>query len=736
MPTGSQGYSCACVPGFQLILPKSCIAINSPTEEPASLIFANSEDVQHVSMDGELLGKVATHETLALDFDHRNRSMCWVDHGPGTQRASLRCASVDRLDDTWTLPEPDLLQYSSLGQLAWDWAGGNWYLLDDRQEAIFICRAKAGEHRMLCKIVVTREVSKPRGLALDPDAGFIFFTEWGTGRPSLERAKMDGTQRTELVNKDIVYPYGVTLDRPNRHVYWVDTYLDYIERCGYNGEARRTIVRGQAAQNLYGLASFQNQLFTSSWQTNSILSIKKFHPGSMTPLLEGLGRPTALHVFHRQQQPLTLTTTSQDEHPCRQLDPCHHFCIPQAESPQYQCACRTGFSLSDSRTGRCSLIKPVQMLLLGQSSPGQLRGLAPYLQHGRHEVDEVMVPVPGLTRPTTLDFHFAENAVYFSDSQTYKIQRATILGEKIIMETLISEGLNKVEGLAVDWIGGNLYWSDEGLQAIFTSPLSTPSLRRTLFQGNMSHPRALALHPAKGLIFWSNWASVEEQSEASGTISLAWLTGQGRRELVTTDLHWPNGLTLDMTRDMIYWCDTWAGRIESQGYDDSHPVPRRVVYNSLPLASRPYGLTLLENTLFWTQYTAGTLVSLELTTNTTTVLRKENPQLFEVKAFSSSRQPVSRSPCSELHCAELCLLSPGGAQCACRDGHLLADDEKRCTPDIEWRAADACGPDRFQCGSGELRCLARQFVCDGVTDCTDGSDEVRGLSSPLPPPPG
>ena len=48
-----------------------------------------------------LLDSVATGESLALDFDHRNRTVCWLDRG----KAALNCAPVDRLEDSWQLPQ-------------------------------------------------------------------------------------------------------------------------------------------------------------------------------------------------------------------------------------------------------------------------------------------------------------------------------------------------------------------------------------------------------------------------------------------------------------------------------------------------------------------------------------------------------------------------------------------------------------------------------------------------------
>lgn len=69
----------------------------------------------------------------------------------------------------------------------------------------------------------------------------MFFTNWGTSQPKLERALMDGSQKTTLIDTKIVYPFGVTVDFPNGHVYWVDGYLSRVERVDYEGGNRRII---------------------------------------------------------------------------------------------------------------------------------------------------------------------------------------------------------------------------------------------------------------------------------------------------------------------------------------------------------------------------------------------------------------------------------------------------------------------------------------------------------------
>ena len=83
----------------------------------------------------------------------------------------------------------------------------------------------------------------------------MFFTNWGTRQPMLERALMDGTKKTTLVNTKIVYPFGVAVDFPNEHVYWVDGYLSHVERVDYNGENRRIILKLKAVSK-WSLCTF------------------------------------------------------------------------------------------------------------------------------------------------------------------------------------------------------------------------------------------------------------------------------------------------------------------------------------------------------------------------------------------------------------------------------------------------------------------------------------------------
>ncbi|KAJ4429179.1 hypothetical protein ANN_26182 [Periplaneta americana] len=212
-----------------------------PSDEPASIVFSSTADIRRIHLNGSSYpgnSSLTPLQTLALEFNHRNRSLCFILHN--SSNARLSCANIDNLSDSWDLPTPTMFPLDSMTHIALDWISGNWYFLDDTREMIFLCNSTM----QACVILVGVNLSKPRGIALDPTKGFMFFTKWGASSPMLERTLLDGSNRTTLVQQKIVYPYGVTVDYPTQQVYWVDTYLDFVERIDYDGSNRRTIKKG------------------------------------------------------------------------------------------------------------------------------------------------------------------------------------------------------------------------------------------------------------------------------------------------------------------------------------------------------------------------------------------------------------------------------------------------------------------------------------------------------------
>lgn len=129
-------------------------------------------------------------------------------------------------------------------------------------------------------------------------------------------------------------------------------------------------------------------------------------------------------------------------------------------------------------------------------------------------------------------------------------------------QVLHSATLQNPDGLAVDWVAGNLYWCDKGTDTIEVSRLDG-SHRRVLVRGGLQEPRALALLPARGWLYWSDWGSAAH-------IGRAGMDGSGRRVLLSEGLSWPNALAVLLPERELYFADAREDYIAVTDLDGRH----------------------------------------------------------------------------------------------------------------------------------------------------------------------
>lgn len=273
-------------------------------------------------------------------------------------------------------------------------------------------------------------------------------------------------------------------------------------------------------------------------------------------------------------------------------------------------------------------------------------------------------------------------------THTHPPHSGTVIGETIQnVETVVQSGLSTAEGLAVDWIGHNLYWVDSNLDQIEVARVNG-SFRRTLVAGEMASPRAIALDPRDGLLFWTDWDNADPRIERC--------TMAGEQRTIVTHVAevrgaWPNGLTLDYTLRRVYWIDARSDSIHTVNYEggDHHLVIRN--HDAL---SHPFSISVFENYVYWTDWRTNSVYRANKWNGSEiNVLLRTQSQPFGVQILHPSRQPeperradgtVPSSPCREQTnggCSHLCLLSVNGAfRCECPHVMRLAKDERTCVP--------------------------------------------------------
>ena len=89
--------------------------------------------------------------------------------------------------------------------------------------------------------------AEPRGIAIDEDAGFLYWAENGTNR--IRRAELDGAGPQDIITTGLGFPADIEIDVAAGKLYWADRDLDIIRRANLDGSGAETIVSVPAPGN-------------------------------------------------------------------------------------------------------------------------------------------------------------------------------------------------------------------------------------------------------------------------------------------------------------------------------------------------------------------------------------------------------------------------------------------------------------------------------------------------------
>ena len=58
-------------------------------------------------------------------------------------------------------------------------------------------------------------------------------------------------------------------------------------------------------------------------------------------------------------------------------------------------------------------------------------------------------------------------------------------------------GISNCEGIAIDWLGRNIYWTDESRKTVSVASLKNSSRQKVLVDSGLTHPRAIVVFPSR-----------------------------------------------------------------------------------------------------------------------------------------------------------------------------------------------------------------------------------------------
>ena len=94
-------------------------------------------------------------------------------------------------------------------------------------------------------------------------------------------------------------------------------------------------------------------------------------------------------------------------------------------------------------------------------------------------------------------------------------------------------------------------------------------------------------------MYWTDWGWYKGIERAD-------MDGTNRRVITRYRLLYPNGLTLDVSRNWLYWIDTYYAKLEVYEFPSN---TRRTIISRYrePLLTSPLGLTFYGSNFFWTE---------------------------------------------------------------------------------------------------------------------------------------
>ena len=103
----------------------------------------------------------------------------------------------------------------------------------------------------------------------------MFWTDRGNP-PKIEKLTLHGTNRVAIVTTNLLKPYGITLDRRNKLIFWVDDGMDVIESVDYNGNSRKLLFH-RPGMSFSGVTFTSSYLFINGWNQNWVSQLDAYN---------------------------------------------------------------------------------------------------------------------------------------------------------------------------------------------------------------------------------------------------------------------------------------------------------------------------------------------------------------------------------------------------------------------------------------------------------------------------
>lgn len=554
------------------------------------------------------------------------------------------CVLVDRTHKTickityanelWNQPEC-VETFGTINGLDIDDVRGLVFWTDPDYNAIIMARiSNLTDHH----VIVDSLVDKPGGIAVHPEAGLLFWTDFGT-LPKVERSTLTGRDRRTLMIGGS--PYMLTIDRAGNRLFWINSGSNTIESCDTTGERRYpmfvNIDRSTASFVWSSMVVYQSRLLLS-WRDNS-------RAGALSL---GLGAES--------QQLRSLSTSFSDISIVREQ--------PQLQGMEAECVdcfCRLRSTYNNgSLTTECA-------------SEYSSHGYVFYTTtRGLYRMDSYHLTTSQLPQATLI--YGANLSVFTTDPVNEKLFAYSYESEAIIevtQDSLTGNWITRdlimtpapVKSIAVDWMSRNIYWIEHGSEHISVANYEG-QYRKWLMAQVWADD--IKVDPHNRRLFWLN--------SSLGLIEGANLDGNGQFRIGYTNRQF-TALTIDCAAQRLITFDFRSRELVSIDYLNSSPpdVIRQGFWHVTFMAMIKDYVVVSNDSRYLTLVNTRTGIPLETRyVADSAIIHMEINHVDNV---------INTSPCMEANggCEQLCLPNPSTRSCRCGFGYHESSIDNGCS---------------------------------------------------------
>ncbi|XP_025079316.1 low-density lipoprotein receptor-related protein 4-like isoform X1 [Pomacea canaliculata] len=600
-------------------------------------------------------------EFKALGFDYRKQMLVWSEAMNKKIQGLYLNGSTETVD-VYTGTSSEVLG------LVVDWVSSNVYWSDGIYNWIMMAPLrKSGGQDQIYRILVQEGLDNPHGLAVYPKKGYLFFSDWGI-RPRIEVCDLLGNNRRTIVDSNLVHPRGLALDMSQDRIFWVDSGIYSVESASLNGMGRE-VFRIDTGTSYYGIAVHKNFLFVTE-QSNGLLKIFN-RVGHVPPVSFTLGNvPNSIIMYDESQQEGNSSACDAEK--------CAHMCVDDPLTGP-KCICGEGYVLLPDNKG-CNLTKhfvhPSHLYAIGEAIcqyPANMADMS---------LDNVTLTSQCFLAERygylALTFDGAQNMLYYSSNYTNTISAIPL--ETGAKAKIVAGGTGTVKGLALDWVSGNLFWTDS-TNSVLKVARKDGAYQRVFVNDKVFSPLGIAVHPARGTVYWTDLGDDDYLMHAK--IEKINMDGTERELVIEEHVGQPNHLFIDYQTDIMYWADSQLNQV---GQVDLNTNIKSTFFTMKNV--RFYGISLFKDLLLWTdkgEMNGIHVARLDKMRKVRGIIHPSYGDASDIITFDPLAQPKLKSKCPEGEdkCQQLCL--PHGKSyytCHCGLGYQLDDNGYHCRSEL------------------------------------------------------